>query len=143
MLETPINDLNIVFQCLPQRPPIVLVDALLDYTEDRILVGYRVPKNGLFVADQHFAEPGIIEHMAQSVALHTGYTYFLKKEASPVGYIGSINNLVIERLVLEEETIVTQVDIVQEFAGVTLVNIISKIDQEIIASGTMKTIIAR
>ena len=38
----------------------------------------------------NFVESGIIEHMAQSVALHTGYQFYLRKEQAPTGYIGSI-----------------------------------------------------
>lgn len=142
MMSFPITSKEILLQCIPQRDPIVMVDQLIQYSENQLIAGHLVKKDRLFTTNV-LTEPGLIEHMAQSVALHTGYSYFLKQENAPVGYIGSISQLVINRLPKIDENITTYVQIIQEFGGITLVDIVSKVEEEIIASGQMKTVIAK
>lgn len=100
-------------------------------------------KENIFVKNDFFTEPGLIEHMAQTVALHTGFQFFLKKEKAPTGYIGSIKKIEIERLPSVHEEIETEVTIVQEFLGVTLVEIVSKCKGKMISKGELKTVIAK
>lgn len=142
MTEFPITSQDIILKCIPQRNPIVMVDSLLEYSEKTLKAGHLVIKGRLFTADV-LTEPGLIEHMAQSVALHTGYGYYIKNAPAPVGYIGSISNLTIHRLPELEECIETEIDILQEFSGITLVDIRSKVKGELIACGQMKTVIAQ
>lgn len=142
MMSFPITSKEILLQCIPQRDPIVMVDQLIQYSENQLIAGHLVKKDRLFTTNV-LTEPGLIEHMAQSVALHTGYSYFIKQENAPVGYIGSISQLVINRLPEINENITTYVKIIQEFGGITLVDIVSKVEEEIIASGQMKTVIAK
>lgn len=142
MMSFPITSKEILLQCIPQRDPIVMVDQLIQYSENQLIAGHFVKKDRLFTTNV-LTEPGLIEHMAQSVALHTGYSYFIKQENAPVGYIGSISQLVINRLPKIDENITTYVQIIQEFGGITLVDIVSKVEEEIIAFGQMKTVIAK
>ena len=141
-MSFPITSKEILLQCIPQRDPIVMVDQLIQYSENQLIAGHFVKKDRLFTTNV-LTEPGLIEHMAQSVALHTGYSYFIKQENAPVGYIGSISQLVINRLPEIDENITTYVQIIQEFGGITLVDIVSKVEEEIIASGQMKTVISK
>lgn len=141
MAHFPITDIDTLLQCIPQRPPIVMVDALIDYTSNTLISEYKVGTQRLFT-HMHLTEPGIIEHMAQSVALHTGYSYFLKNIPAPVGYIGSISQLSIIRLPKVGEILHTEIEILQEFSGITLVNITTTVEGIRIASGQMKTVTA-
>ncbi len=141
--QFPITSTEIILNCIPQRQPIVMVDTLLCYAESTITAGFTVNKTCIFTSNNQLTEPGLIEHMAQTVALHTGFAYFIKKEDAPTGYIGSIANLKIDRLPKVEENIETTATILHEFGGVTLVDIVSKIKNEIIAQGQMKTVIAK
>jgi 3-hydroxyacyl-[acyl-carrier-protein] dehydratase len=135
----PITDPEIILQCIPQRHPIVMVDHLLSYTPNSVVATHLVTENRLFT-QAYLTEPGLIEHMAQSVALHTGYGYYIQNIPAPIGYIGSISNLKLHRLPKIGECITTEVTVLQEFGDITLVDIISKVDQEIIALGQMKTV---
>jgi predicted hotdog family 3-hydroxylacyl-ACP dehydratase len=138
----PIIDKDFVEQLIPQKFPFVMIDKLLSFTETEITAGLTVPVENIFVENAVFQESGLIEHMAQSVALHTGYQFYLKKEPAPTGYIGSIKSIEIVRLPILGEAIETTVNIIQEFMGVTLVEISSKINNKEIARGQMKTVIA-
>ena len=71
----PIKDKNLIESLIPQKAPFVMVDKLIDFKENTIIAGLTIPKENIFVQLGVFKEPGIIEHMAQSVALYTGYQF--------------------------------------------------------------------
>lgn len=139
----PITSAETLLQCIPQRNPIVMVDVLYRFNETEVSAGLFVETAGIFIKNNALQEPGLIEHMAQTVALHTGFGYFIKQEQAPTGYIGSIANLKINRLPIANEKIQTTATILQEFAGITLVDIICQINDETIATAQMKTVIAK
>lgn len=139
----PITSAETLLQCIPQRNPIVMVDVLYHFNETEVSAGLFVETAGIFIKNNALQEPGLIEHMAQTVALHTGFGYFIKQEQAPTGYIGSIANLKINRLPIANEKIQTTATILQEFAGITLVDIICQINDETIATAQMKTVIAK
>ncbi len=132
-----------VEQLLPQKFPFVMVDTLSAYNEEALISGLKINSDNIFFEKQHFNESGLIEHMAQSVALHTGYQFFLKQEPAPTGYIGSIKEIIINKLPELHDVIATTVKVLHEFAGITLVDISTKLNDEEIASGQMKTILAK
>ena len=129
-------------ELIPQREPIIMVDAILEYEESKVVGGLMVYEDCIFVENNTLKEPGVLEHMAQTVALYTGYEYYLKNMQAPVGYIGSMKNVEILRLPKIGKKLVTTATILHEIMGVTLVNIETKVDEKIIAFGEMKTVIA-
>lgn len=131
-----------VSELIPQKAPFVMVDKLLSFSEEEITAGITVEANNIFVKNNIFTEPGLIEHMAQSVALHTGCQYKLKNEPAPVGYIGSVKSVEIHQLPKLNDELVTKVTILHEIMGVTLVNISVSLHNKEIAKGQMKTVIA-
>lgn len=132
-----------LLQVLPQRAPMLLVDALIGYTEDTAVAEFHVKAGFLFEDQGELVESGLLEHMAQSVALHTGYTFLLKGEPAPTGYIGSMQQVSIFRLPQVQECLRSEVTIVQEYLGVTLVQVKTLVDGIIIAEAAIKTVIAQ
>ena len=128
---------------LPQKFPFVMVDTLYSFTATSLVSGLQIHSNNIFFENGTFLEAGLIEHMAQSVALHTGYDFFLRNEIAPTGYIGSIKDIEIKKLPEINDTIQSTVTILQEFAGITLVNIVTTLNNEEIANGQMKTVLAQ
>lgn len=140
---TPIFDKDLVGQLIPQKFPFVMVDTLFSFSGDAIEAGLTVSDSNIFTHNGTFRESGLIEHMAQSVALHTGYKFYLLNEQAPTGYIGSISQLEIARLPKTGEQIRTKVSILQEFGGITMVEIATFQDNIEIARGQMKTVLAK
>lgn len=136
-------DKDFVEKLLPQKFPFVMVDKMYDYTETSLISGFTIQKESIFFQDGNFVESGLIEHIAQSIALHTGYQFFLKNEPAPTGYIGSIKDVEIRQLPKLGDEIQTTVSILQEFAGITLVDVVTKMNNIVIASGQMKTVLAK
>lgn len=140
MAPLPISDIK---HLIPQKAPFEMVDTLLEYTENSLTSSFTIKATNIFVEENIFKESGLIENMAQTVALHTGYSYFLKGEKAPTGYIGSIKIVTINQLPKPEDTIVTRAKILHEFNGITMVDVVVKLGTVELASGQMKTVIAR
>lgn len=126
---------------IPQRPPFVMVDELSEYSETYLISGFTVKEENIFVQDGIFQASGLVEHQAQSVALHTGYKYYLLGKEAPTGYIGAIKSFEAESLPKAGDRLVTEVTILSEVMGVTLVNAVTRLNNEIIASAQMKTVV--
>ncbi|TRX31285.1 hypothetical protein FNW52_18780 [Flavobacterium sp. ZT3R18] len=137
------GDKDFVQTLIPQRFPFVMVDALYDYSETTLVSGFTIQSDAIFFQNGNFIESGLIEHMAQSVALHTGYQFYLRKETAPTGYIGSIKDIIISKLPKLNDEIRTTVSILQEFGGITLVDVVTKLNDVEIAKGQMKTVLAK
>lgn len=141
LVEDPITDIG---HLIPQKFPFVMVDTLATFSKMDVTSLFTIQKDNLFFVNGRLSESGLIENMAQTVALHTGYDFFLKGEAAPTGYIGSIKKIEILKLPKLHEIISTHVKIIQEFLGITLVEIkVYDVEKNCIALGQMKTVIAK
>lgn len=128
---------------IPQGAPFVMVDVLVFFSEKEVVSEFTVTSDNIFFKDNLFTEPGVIENMAQTVALHTGYDFFRRHQQAPVGYIGAIKKANINKLPKLGETITTKATILQEFMGVTMVSIVVTGSNGVeLANSEMKTVIA-
>ena len=141
-MTPPITDLPSVISLIPQRPPMVMVDALLSYTATTGAAGLTIAADNLFVQNGQLQEAGVVEHIAQSIALHKGYYYYLQHQPAPMGYIGSIKRMSIYAPPEVGANLTTELSIIQEFMGVTLVKVRTTSGGVLVAEGEMKTVIA-
>lgn len=143
VLEQPILDSSFIQNLIPQKKPFVMVDKLLYFSRDKVTAGLLVSEENIFTKNKTFQAPGLIEHMAQTLALHTGYQYFLKNEPAPVGYLGAIKKVEIFKLPSVGQELETTVTILHEIMGVTLVTIETVCEDMIISTSEMKTVLAK
>jgi 3-hydroxyacyl-[acyl-carrier-protein] dehydratase len=94
-----------ILRLIPQRPPIVMVDALLEHSPEVSLSQLHISEDNIFVADGLFQMPGMVENIAQTAALRMGYDHMINMDPSatepvkpPVGFIGEVKNLKIHVL---------------------------------------------
>jgi len=137
--KLPTSDKDFVESLIPQRFPFVMVHELSEYSESHLLSGFEIQEDNLFIQDGLFQASGLIEHQAQSVALHTGYKYYLLGKDAPTGYIGAIKSFEAEILPKIGDQLKSEVTILNEVMGVTLVDIVTKLNGEVIAKSQMKT----
>lgn len=135
----PTSDKDFVESLIPQRFPFVMVHELSEYSENHLLSGFEIKEDNLFIQDGLFQASGLIEHQAQSVALHTGYKYYLLGKDAPTGYIGAIKSFEAETLPKVGDLLKSEVTILNEVMGVTLVDIVTRLNGEVIAKSQMKT----
>ena len=132
-----------ITQLIPQRAPMVMVDTLWEYSPTTAVVGLTILQDNIFVHKGCLSASGLIEHMAQSTALHKGYGYYLNHQPAPMGYIGAIKHIEIHKLPPVGAHIKTSITILQEFMDVTLVRIETFLEEVCIAQGEMKTVLAK
>ncbi|KMQ66906.1 FabZ [Chryseobacterium angstadtii] len=137
--QLPTTDPNFVGSLIPQRFPFVMVHELTEYSENHLVSGFEIKDDTLFIQEGTFQASGLIEHQAQSVALHTGYKYYLLGKDAPTGYIGAIKSFEAEVLPKTGDRLTSEVTILNEVMGVTLVDIVTKLNGNVIAKSQMKT----
>lgn len=140
-LSQPITNKTEIERLIPQKPPIVMVDSLLFFSDEKVVSGLTITAENIFTKQHQLTESGLIENMAQTVALHTGYQFFIKNKPAPVGYIGAIKKTVIHQLPKVNDSIITTATILHEIMGVTLVKIKVVLNEQEIAEAEMKTVI--
>lgn len=127
-----------IFQLIPQRPPIVMVDVVYSADETCAETGLTVNEDNIFVRDGRFREPGLIEHIAQSAAAFAGYGSFARGEEPKLGYIGEIKDCNLFALPSIGEELRTTIRLVTEVAGIRLISAETKVNDEIVAACLMK-----
>ena len=120
-----------------------MVDTLAEYGEHHVVSHFTVTADHILVSKRHFSATGLIENMAQTIALHTGYKFHLLRHTAPTGYIGAIKKVEIFQLPKVSETLVTQVEILHDIMGVTLVRAKVECAGVLMASSEMKTALAQ
>lgn len=140
-ISLPTSDQNFVENLIPQKFPFVMVNSISEYSEEHLVSGFTITEENIFVHEGVFQASGLIEHQAQSVALHTGYKFYLLGKEAPTGYIGAIKTFQAETLPKSGDQLVSEVKIINEMMGVTLVQISTKVNNQVIATSEMKTVV--
>lgn len=118
---------NIV-QFIPQRAPMVMVHDLLEASESHAVTRLTIEDTNIFVKNDVFTEPGLVENIAQTAAAQVGYQCALKKIPVPIGYIAAVKNLEITRLPGKDSPITTTIRITNQVLDVTVAE--GKVEQE-------------
>ncbi|RNA61292.1 hypothetical protein D1631_04720 [Chryseobacterium nematophagum] len=139
--KLPTSDPDFVENLIPQKFPFVMVNSITEFSENHLISGFEIKEDNIFVQDTIFQASGLLEHQAQSVALHTGYKYHLLGKETPTGYIGAIKTFETEVLPKIGDVLITEINILSEIMGVTLVNASTKLNDQIISTSQMKTVI--
>ncbi len=126
-------------ELLPQRPPFVMVDHLVDYSETQTTCELTIRKDNVFCENGEFAAAGLIEHIAQTCAARLGYyNKYILRTGVRLGFIGEVKDLDIVRLPREGETLNTTIVVMQEIFDVTLVTAEVRVGEEVIATTRLK-----
>ncbi len=142
LLENEITDYDFLLTLIPQKKPFVMVDKLCFYSNKKIVSSLTITEENILTNNGNFSEPGLIENMAQTIALHTGYKYFLAQKPAPTGYIGAIKKAEVFELPGISKELTTTVEIIHDIMGVTLVEAKVECEGKIIAQSEMKTALA-
>jgi 3-hydroxymyristoyl/3-hydroxydecanoyl-(acyl carrier protein) dehydratase len=116
-----INEENIQ-SLIPQRPPFVMVDQLLSFSETMISTRFTIRADNIFVEKGEFKEPGLVENIAQTAAARAGYISKTENKLVQVGYIGSVNNLQVNFLPETGDELITEITIENQIFDVTLIS---------------------
>lgn len=134
MLATPTE----ILQYIPQRDPIVMVHELLEATEDHAVTSFYIKSDNVLVSSGFLAEPGLVENIAQTAAVHVGYQCSLKNIPIPIGYIAAVKDLKIDGLPAQNSTIITTVKVINKVLDITVVKGNVEQDGNILCSCEMR-----
>ena len=131
------NDTS-VLAYIPQHPPFVMVDHVIEATPQRVATRFTIKPSHLFVDNGFFTESGLVENMAQTAAAGTGLVYAADGRQVPTGYIGALKNLVIKELPKVGDTITTTIAFLHQVMNAHVVEGKIFIDDWEIASCELK-----
>ena len=128
-----------ILSVIPQRPPFVMVDDLIDINDTGIYTSFLITDDNVLIDDGKLTEAGLMENMAQTAAAGAGYAAQKNGDAVPVGYIGAVKNLEIFSLPAIGDVINTRVTIIINVFEVTIIageimcgdNLIAKCEMKI------------
>jgi predicted hotdog family 3-hydroxylacyl-ACP dehydratase len=142
VLNSPLIEGAAVSALLPHEPPIIMVDKLWVHDESTTVCGLLIREDNIFCENGRFAEPGIIENIAQTAAIRASYTASLLRNGEegtpPLGYIGAIRKLVIHNLPKAGSELRTEIKVEHVVFDVTLISSKSTCDGEPVAECEMK-----
>jgi len=84
---------------LPHRKPMLMVDSILELTKEKVKTVFEIKADNVFVADDTFAEVGLIENAAQTCSSIVGQSFFLDEEDQEkegievIGFISGIKKM--------------------------------------------------
>ena len=130
-----------LYQLIPQRNPVVMVDTFFCADEESAETGLHVQSGNLFCEGNLLRETGLIEHVAQSAAAFAGYAPYTRGEQPKLGFIGEVKKFKITRLPHVGEFLHTRLRILGEAAGVTLIAAETTSGEETVANCQMKILI--
>ncbi len=110
-----------VLQLIPQRPPFVMIDEILEATEDSVSSRFCIPEDNPLVINRIFGSPGMIENMAQTAAAMLGLANSTTGKEPTVGVIGAVKKLEIHGHAKAGDVIQTRILAVSSFENASIV----------------------
>lgn len=126
-------DKSQVTDYIPQRPPMVMVDGLLDHTSTSCTSCFKIETENVFCKNGLFHEPGLIENIAQTAALHSGYMAKSQNTEINKGFIGAVKRLKINELAKVNDTLTTTISILNQVMSAAIVKGVVHINDKLIA----------
>lgn len=124
---------------IPHREPILMVSRLVHISEDNktALTELDIQPDNILLQNNELREGGILEHIAQSIALKNGYRFKKENKEIPLGYIGKVNDVEIHFLPEIHSTIQTEITEEMSFGAATVVRAVVKQKNVLLAKAKM------
>jgi 3-hydroxyacyl-[acyl-carrier-protein] dehydratase len=123
---------------IPQRNPVVMVHELVEADDDHAVTHLTIEPDNVFVSNEYFKEPGLVENIAQTAAMHVGYQCAFKNIPIPIGYIVAVKDLKIYVLPKQNTRIATSVKVTNKVLDVTVVEGRVEQDGDLLCSCEMR-----
>jgi predicted hotdog family 3-hydroxylacyl-ACP dehydratase len=98
-----------------------MVHELIEADDDHAVTNLEIESDNIFVSQDYFKEPGLVENIAQTAAMHVGYQCAKKDIPIPIGYIAAVKDLKIFSLPKTNTRISTSVRVTNKVLDVTVV----------------------
>ena len=116
-----------------------MVDKLFEASDSTVETGLGVCSSNIFVdKDNTLSETGMIEHIAQSAAVFAGYNDWINHRPIVLGYIAEIKKFKLEKNAMVGDCLVSSLKVVSQALNITLMDAVTKIDDQVVASCKIK-----
>ncbi|WP_336515395.1 3-hydroxyacyl-ACP dehydratase [Pollutibacter soli] len=127
-----------ILSLIPQRPNFVMVDELVNVTDDTCSTKFTIRADNVLLDENSFSEGGLVENIAQTAAAHAGFVALNKNEPVKTGFIGAVTNLKITELPSNGSLLETNIKIENQIFDVTLISGQVSCEGRLVASCEMK-----
>jgi predicted hotdog family 3-hydroxylacyl-ACP dehydratase len=118
-MNFPVEDIT---HLIPQKHPFVMVSKLLYVDETTTKSSFIINPDNLFVKKGVFQEVGLMENIAQTAALRSGYIANTESKPVEVGYIGAIKDFEVFSLPKVNDELITEITIENQVFNVTVLS---------------------
>lgn len=132
------NATHNIAEWIPQRPPFVFIDTIVDVSEEHALTQFTIPADCVLVSEGCLSLAGLMEHAAQTCAARAGWVQRQQGQQVKIGYIGAVKQLQTTRLPRVGEILTTEARVIQQVLNISLVDCITRVGDEQIATTTLK-----
>ena len=126
-----------VHEILPQRPPFVFVDEILECSASRAVTLFCPTEGHPLVFAGHLTMGGVVETMAQSSAMLGANEHIGRHR----GVIAVVKDLEIALQPCVGQSVTTEVSLLQDIFGMRLVRAVMSSGDEVMARGTLKLMV--
>lgn len=127
-----------IIDLIPQRSPLVMVHNLIEASDTHAVTQLAIEQDNVFISDGTFSEPGMVENIAQTAAVHIGYQCASKNIPIPIGYIAAIKDLKVFSLAGVGTVLTTSVRITNKVLDLTVAEGKVEVNGEIFCSCEMR-----
>jgi len=109
-----------IMDYIPQRPPFVMIDNLLEASGDYFKTDFKVLPDNIFVENGKLREFAMIENIAQSSSVGLAKAKKYPSEKKPEGYLGAVSKLKLYELPEVNDRIYTVVKLIAQLENMFL-----------------------
>ena len=105
---------------LPHREPMLMVDYILELTEENVVTSFLIKANNIFVHHDQLIEAGLIENSAQTCSSIVGQSFFegSDSETKVIGFITNIKKIEIFSLPKVGDTIISKASFISQYENI-------------------------
>jgi len=129
---------NEMIALIPQRPPFVMIGKLLETDGIRCTTSFTILEDNVLCDDGKLNASGLIENMAQTAAVMSGYKSKMQNTVRPKGFIGQVSHFACTALPSVGDEIITEIIEEKEVFDVAIITGTIKLGNEAIASCKLK-----
>lgn len=125
---------------IPHKAPAIMVDTLVAWDELKARSRFRILPDNVYAKKEAFQLAGLIEHIAQTVALKMAVEN--QDKAPAVGYLTGISSMELSGKIKTGETIETTIEILKNMGSFIKTRSVSNIGKRRIAETEMSFFVA-
>ncbi len=123
---------------IPQRAPFVFVDTVMDADPSHAVTRFLIKDDCPLAFDKELSLAGLMENAAQTCAVRAGWVQKQQGESVKKGFIGAVKAQTVKRFPQVGETLVTEANLIQEVMNISLIECVTKVNNEVVATTTLK-----